>query len=87
MQMFSFVVAIAVIMCNLDNRVASRPFRPNPVPGDTQEQIQPGAQLHCSMAGCRMLTGSITRLSTKVQPGVDSDPELISLYIQWRQWE
>ena len=46
MQMYSFGVAIAVIVYNLDNKVASRPLRLTPVPGDVLEQIQPGAQMH-----------------------------------------
>lgn len=50
MEMLPLVVTITLIVYSLVNKVASRHLKLNPVSGDTLEQNQSGAQLHCSIA-------------------------------------
>lgn len=73
---------LLVAVHNLDNIVARRPLRPNPVSGDKQG-IQPGAQLHSRGLSTKCWPVLLEEFLPRAQPGTDCEPELTSLYITW----
>lgn len=74
---------LLVAVHNLDNTVARRPPRPNPVSGDKQG-IQPGTQLHSRRLNTKCRQVLLEEFLPRAQPGTDSEP---SLYITWSQWK
>lgn len=81
MQRFSFIVA------SLDNRVVGRSLQPSHISGNVLEKKSARHTVAPKDGWAPKAAGPIRRASFSMPPGMDSDPELISLYIIWCLWK
>ena len=81
------VMAIAVIVYYLDNKIASRPLKvylcPRRYPGTNSARCTNAPRI----TEYQVLARSIRRASARLLPGMDSEPELTSLDLKLCQWE